>query len=120
MQPADVLSVIRQSGGITRNQLIARTGLGRSTVAQRVDALLERELVREIAGRTSTGGGPPTTIVFNPAAAVLRATDLGATHARLALTDLSGEPLHEERGEIAISEGPDTVLGWVSDTFEAL
>jgi predicted NBD/HSP70 family sugar kinase len=120
MQPAHVLSVIRESGGITRNQLMARTGLGRSTIAQRVDALLDRRLVREIAGTTSTGGRPPTTIVFNPAAALILAADLGATHSRLALTDLAGAALHEERADIRIAEGPDTVLGWVTDTFEAM
>jgi predicted NBD/HSP70 family sugar kinase len=99
---------------------MARTGLGRSTIAQRVDALLERQLVREIAGTTSTGGRPPTTIEFNPAAALILAADLGATHSRLAVSDLSGEPLHEERADIRIADGPDTVLSWVTESFQAM
>jgi predicted NBD/HSP70 family sugar kinase len=120
MRPGAVLSVIRQSGGITRNQLMAQTGLGRSTVAQRVDALLARDLIRELAGTTSSGGRPPTTIAFNPSAALILAADLGATHSRVALTDLSGEPLHEQRAEIRIAEGPDAVLRWVTGSFQAM
>ena len=120
MRPGDVLSLIRRSGGITRNQLMAQTGLGRSTVALRVEALLAHDLIREEAGTTSTGGRPPTTIVFNPSAALILAADLGATHSRLALTDLSGAPLHEERGDIRIDEGPDAVLGWAGERFAAM
>jgi predicted NBD/HSP70 family sugar kinase len=120
MRPGDVLSVIRETGGVTRNQLMARTGLSRSTVAQRVDALLAHGLVEELAGTTSTGGRPPTTIVFNPGAALVLAADLGATHSRLALTDLAGEPFREERADLRIAEGPDAVLGWVTERFEAM
>ena len=120
MRPGDVLSVIRQSGGITRNQLMAQTGLGRSTVAQRVDALLSRGLILELAGTTSTGGRPPTTIVFNPAAALILAADLGVTHSRLALTDLSGQLLQEQRADIRIAEGPDIVLSWMIESFGAM
>jgi predicted NBD/HSP70 family sugar kinase len=120
MRPGDVLSVIRRSGGITRNQLMAQTGLGRSTVAQRVDALLARDLVREEAGGISTGGRPPTTLVFNPRAALILAADLGATHSRLAVTDLSGVPQQERRGDIAIAAGPDAVLKWVVDSFDEM
>jgi predicted NBD/HSP70 family sugar kinase len=120
MRPGDVLSVIRRSGGMTRNQLMVQTGLGRSTVAQRVDALLARGLIREQAGTTSTGGRPPITIVFNPDAALILAADLGATHSRLALSDLAGRPLREERFEIRIAEGPEAVLTWVTESFASM
>src|SRR4051794_21970609 len=120
MQSADVLQVIRASAGMTRNELMARTGLSRSTVADRVDALLSRGLVREVSGGQSTGGRPPTRISFNPAAALILAADLGATHSRLAVTDLSGHSLQETSADIEIARGPDHVLTWVSETFEAM
>ncbi len=59
---------------------------------------------------TSTGGRPPATFAFNPAARVVLAVDLGATHARLALTDLVGTVLSEVGEPIAIAEGPAVVL----------
>jgi predicted NBD/HSP70 family sugar kinase len=120
MRSGDILALIRRGDGITRNELMAQTGLGRSTVAQRVDALLARGLVREEAGTISTGGRPPTTVVFDPRAALILAADLGATHSRLAVTDLSGVPLQEQRAEIAIADGPEAVLSWVADSFATM
>lgn len=120
MNPGDILGVIRQTGGLTRNQLVAQTGLGRSTVAQRVETLLARGLVQELAGTTSTGGRRPAMIQFNPDAALILAADLGATHSRLALTDLSGKPLREEHADIRVSGGPNAVLEWVSTSFDAM
>ena len=60
----------------------ARPGLARSTVAQRVDALLANGLVYEAGGSDSTGGRPPTVLAFNRGAGVVLAADLGATHSR--------------------------------------
>ena len=55
-----VLRLIRDGEAVTRADLARRTGLARSTVAQRVDALLAHELVYEAGGSASTGGRPPT------------------------------------------------------------
>ena len=70
--------------------------------------LLASGLVAPAGEATSTGGRPPATFAFNPAARVVLAVDLGATHARLAVTDLGG---HRARraptSRIAIADGPD-------------
>jgi predicted NBD/HSP70 family sugar kinase len=115
-----VLQIIRATGTITRGELIARTGLGRSTVSQRVEELVARGLVREVGEAPSTGGRPPTTLNFDPGAGLVFAVDLGATHSRVALADLSGEPLAEERDDIEIAAGPEHVLSWVEERFAAL
>ena len=90
-----VLRLIRDGEAVTRADLARRTGLARSTVAQRVDALLAHELVYEAGGSASTGGRPPTILAFNQLAGVVLAADLGATHSRLAVSDLAGAPLAE-------------------------
>jgi len=120
--PADLgagalLSLIRDHGAMTRGDLVRRTGLARSTVGQRVDALLAHELVRESAGGVSTGGRPPAVLAFNHDAGVVLAADLGATHARLAVCDLAGTPLAELAGDQDIAAGPHAVLGWVHARF---
>src|SRR4051812_33688370 len=105
MGPGDVLALIREAGTITRGQLIVRSGLGRSTVSQRIETLLAPGLVREIGG-ASTGGRPASALVFNHDAGVVLAADLGVTHARVALTDLRGDVLAEVRADVAIADGP--------------
>lgn len=115
-----ILRVIREAGTLTRAELVKRTGLARSTVAQRVDALLKHGLVYETGAGDSTGGRPPASLAFNDGSGVVLCADLGATHARLAVLDLGGAPLGEEVEELEIAEGPETVLGTVHERFSAL
>ena len=92
-----VLGLIRDGEAVTRADIARRTGLARSTVAQRVEALMAHRFVYEAGGTASTGGRPPTVLAFNRAAGVVLVAALGATHARLAVTDLAGDPLAEQR-----------------------
>ena len=120
MGAGSVLQLIRDREGMTRSDLARITGLARSTVAQRVDALLAHELVYEAGGTASTGGRPPTLLTFNQRAGVVLVADLGATHSRLAASDLAGAPLAEEAFDMDIAEGPEKVLGLVDEHFAAL
>src|SRR3954451_11729414 len=83
-----LLGLIRHGVATTRADLARHTGLARSTVAQRVDLLLEAGLSYEAGGSPSTGGRPPTVLALNRAAGVVLVADLGATHARVAVTDM--------------------------------
>ena len=114
------LQLIRDTQGMTRSDLARITGLARSTVAQRVDALLAHELVYEAGGSASTGGRPPTLLTFNHRAGVVLVADLGATHSRLAASDLAGAPLAEEAFDMDIAAGPERVLGMVHEHFATL
>jgi predicted NBD/HSP70 family sugar kinase len=116
----ELLSLIRAGTAVTRADLARHTGLARSTVAQRVDVLLDSGLVLEAGGTPSTGGRPATMLAFNHQAGVVLVADLGATHARLALTDLAGTPLAEVAGDLDIALGPQEVLKWVSARFDEL
>jgi predicted NBD/HSP70 family sugar kinase len=105
-----VLRVIRDAGTVTRAELARRTGLARSTVAQRVDTLLKHQLVYEAGGTDSTGGRPATALAFNDGSGVVLCADLGVTHSRLAVCDLGGAPLAEVVVDLDISTGPEAVL----------
>jgi predicted NBD/HSP70 family sugar kinase len=112
-----MLHLIRDGEAVTRAELARRTGLARSTVAQRVDALIARRLVYEAGGSESTGGRPPTLLAFNHDAGVVLVADLGATHSRLAVSDLVANPLAELAEDVDIALGPERVLDWVRDRF---
>ena len=115
-----LLHLIRDGVAVTRADLARATGLARSTIAQRIDALIEHGLLYEAGGSASTGGRPPTVLAFNRDAGVVLVADLGATHARVAVSDLAGTPLAERAGDLDIAVGPDAALGWVSERFEEL
>ncbi len=104
----------------TRAELIRLTGLARSTVGARVDALLAAGLLAPSGEAASTGGRPAAQLAFNPDAAVVIGADLGATHALVALTDLRGRVVAEKGFEIDISTGPEVVLDRVARTGRTL
>ena len=114
--------VLLQSEGrpMTRAELAQSTGLARSTIAARVDVLLRLGLVTSLGDGTSTGGRPPSLLAVNTTARLVAGIDLGATHARAAITDLSGVPLAEQRADLDIAEGPEVVLAWVAQAIEDL
>lgn len=117
---ATLLDLVRRRKAVTRAQLAAATGLARSTVAQRVDQLMAAGLIEEVGEAPSTGGRPPAMLGFNSEAGVVLVADLGATHSRLAVSDLAARPLAETRLEMDIGEGPEAVLGKVEAAFEQL
>jgi predicted NBD/HSP70 family sugar kinase len=115
-----ILELIRAGRAQTRSQLVALTGLARSTVAQRVDELMDRRLVIPVRGGASTGGRPAGLLAFNGAAGAVVAVDLGAAHARLAVADLAGSVIAETFDEIDIADGPDRILPWVVERLDAM
>ena len=115
-----LFQLVRSGDAASRAELARTTGLARSTVSQRVDALLGLGLLVEQGGGPSTGGRPPTKLAFDAASGVVLCADLGATHCRLAVSDLDCTVLAELPGERAIADGPDAVLAWVRDRFAEL
>ena len=118
--PGTLLQLIREADGTTRADLSAVTGLARSTIAQRLDQLRAQGLLRELGESDSTGGRPPMMLAFNEDAGVVLAADLGATHSRLAVTNLGGTVLAEDSGDMAIASGPELVLDWADERFHRL
>nr|WP_247602200.1 ROK family transcriptional regulator [Cellulomonas denverensis] len=108
-----MFQLLRDGRPRTRADLAAATGQARSTIAARVDMLMAAGLISPAGEATSTGGRPPTTFAFCPSAKVVLAVELGATHARAAITDLGSTVLAETESPLAIAEGPQVVLDWV-------
>ena len=104
----------------TRSELAVATGLGRSTVAQRIDTLVASKLVGAAGEATSSGGRPPARFAFNPRARLVLGVDVGATHVRLAVTDLAANVLADEVVDLDVAVGPEKVLTWVVDRSRVL
>jgi predicted NBD/HSP70 family sugar kinase len=117
---ARLLVHLRDGSARTRSELAELSGLARSTVATRLDSLIETGLVAVLTNGVSSGGRPPGFVAFQPAARILLAIDLGATHGLVALTDLSGTVLDLESTSLDIADGPETILRWALDAAERL
>ncbi|MCC2031198.1 ROK family transcriptional regulator [Microbacterium allomyrinae] len=106
----EIFQILRDGRARTKAELATLTGLARSTVSGRVDALLTAGLVRPAGEAVSTGGRPPARVAFNPAAGVVLAVDLGATHATVAVADLAADILVSNTHPLDIADGPERVL----------
>jgi predicted NBD/HSP70 family sugar kinase len=115
-----LLGLVRSGAAYTRRDLQAATGLSRSTLVQRVDALLQTGYLRPGALGRSEGGRPPTRLEFNREHRYVLAGDLGATHGRLAVQDLAGRPLAQQVFDVDISAGPRPVLDIIVARFGEL
>jgi predicted NBD/HSP70 family sugar kinase len=116
----EVFQLLRDGRPRTRAELSAETGLARSTIAERIETLLASGLLRSADKAGSTGGRPPTMFTFNPAARVVLAADIGATHAKVALTDLTSDVLAEQETKVDLAIGPEAVLGYVAEAGQEL
>jgi glucokinase len=117
---SQLFQLLRDGVPRTRAELAKSTGLARSTIAARVDELMRLGLITPLAESVSTGGRPPSQFALNPTARVVLAADIGASHATLAITDLSGAILVAHSEPLAVSLGPVPVLEWVVRTAEDL
>jgi len=115
-----LLTLVRAGRARTRGELRELTGLSRSALLQRIDALLAAGYLRTSGVAGSTGGRPSTVLEFNDRRQLVLAADLGATHARLAVVDLAGRPLVEHVGELDIADGPEAVLRRLTADLSAL
>ncbi|WP_261166884.1 ROK family transcriptional regulator [Microbacterium sp. Marseille-Q6965] len=117
---SELFQLLRDGTPRTRAELAKSTGLARSTVTGRVDELMRMGLITPVGEGASTGGRPPSQFALNPGAKVVVAADLGASHATVAVADLSGELIEERSEPLPIDRGPEQVLTWVVDGTDAL
>ncbi|MGW9630514.1 ROK family protein [Agromyces sp. NPDC055520] len=111
---SDLFQILRDGRPRTRTELSAITGLARSTVAQRIDALMKLGLVGHVGDAVSTGGRPSSQFAIASSGRVVLGVDVGASHVRLAVSDLTGRLQAECNELIPVADGPEAVLGRAS------
>ena len=116
-----VLSLVAGGVAQSRADLVSVTGLSRTTVAQYLTQLFAAGLLDEGAAPIRSGGGRPSRLLrLAPHAAVVLAADIGETHARLAVTDLTPGILAQCTVMIDLRDGPIAVLAQLSTAFRDL
>lgn len=114
----EVLDLVRRGEATTTTQLASAMGLARSTVAERVELLIDRGLVVAQGDLVPRRGRPPTVLAFNSRAGVVLTAQLGMSGARVGVSDLAGEMLTTRSADIDIGVGPEKVLTLVEKEFD--
>jgi predicted NBD/HSP70 family sugar kinase len=117
---SDLFQILRDGKPRTRTELAAITGLARSTIGLRIDALMRLGLVGAIGDAVSTGGRPSAQFALAASGRVVLGVDVGASHVRAAVSDLTGRILAEQGASIPVADGPERVLSWVEATAAEL
>jgi len=112
-----VLRLVRDGRASTRTELARQSGLSRSTLAERVQALLALDLLQETTGSASTGGRPPATLTFNRAAGCVLVADFDVTRCRIAACDLGAVPLAEAEYTYDPGAAPEAILAELHHRF---
>ena len=115
-----MLGLIRSGQARSRAEIARVTGLSPTTVAQRVDVLIDAGYVREAGMGVSQGGRRPRALEVDPTTGVVCAVDLGSQLATFGLLDLSGRLIATRRERIDIAEGVEPILTWMVGVADAL
>jgi predicted NBD/HSP70 family sugar kinase len=113
----ELLRLVRTGRAKTRKDLQNLSGLSRSTLTARLDALQAAGLLAESGHEDSTGGRPARQLRFDHDHGVVLAASIDTMHAEVAVTDLAGKRLARRAGAVRVADGPepvlDRVLGWL-------
>jgi predicted NBD/HSP70 family sugar kinase len=115
-----MLGLIRSGQARSRAEIARVTGLSPTTVAQRVDVLIDAGYVREAGMGVSQGGRRPRALEVDPTTGVVCAVDLGSQHATFGLLDLSGRLIATRRERIDIADGVEPILTWMVGVADEL
>ena len=118
--PGELFQLLRDGVPRTKSELVDLTGLARTTVVSRLEALVAARLIGPAGEGTSSGGRPPTRFVFNPAFRLVLGADIGASHAAIAVTDLAGTVLARHSEDRDIAAGPEDTLRWLVENGRRL
>lgn len=112
-----VLELIRTSQPISRADLARSSGLGRSTISQIVEQLINENWVREGAMGSLPRGRRPTMVGLNEALVAI-AVDIHPRQASVALVDLNGRLL--SRWPVPITSDPAASMRLIIDCMQRI
>ena len=109
-----VLQLLRSStAGYSRADLLDITGMARSTLYERLDALFAAGLVYESTPLRSQRGRPPRALRFDDRNKLVLAIEIGHTHASIHLLSLGRDIVASARLPVEISQPQEGVAGAV-------
>jgi glucokinase len=104
-----LLRLLRRHSPLSRADLVRLSGLTAPTVSAGVGKLQRRDLVIALGPGSSSGGRPPGLLEFNARHGYVIGADIGGSHLRLALADLSGSVVGRWNAALRADRSPKAV-----------
>ncbi|WP_158437676.1 ROK family transcriptional regulator [Naasia lichenicola] len=116
-----IARIIANGGEVSRREIIASTGLARSTIDGHLEVLLDAGLIRD-AGTPSqpARGRPARSFMINPDRGVVLVADISIDLVRIAITTPAKQVLGRRTLSVDVSRGPDEVVELMASAFDAL
>jgi predicted NBD/HSP70 family sugar kinase len=108
-----IVDELRHRGTATRGELVAATGLSRTTVTTLIAEMQERGMVVEDGtanGGHALRGRPATRLRLQAVAGAALGVDFGHSHVRVAVANLTSAVLAERCVPLAVAPAPDAAL----------
>lgn len=116
-----VARLIADGSNVTRTDLVKATGLARSTIENHLKVLLDHGLIEDAGlGPQSSRGRPSQAFRISARKGVVLVADVSTQTTRLALTTLDKQVVARSEITMEVDEGPDQLLGAISDSFEGM
>jgi len=117
---SELAHLISEQPGIGRADIARLTGMARSTVSDHVQPLLDLGLFSEQRARYAGRGRPSLGLTLNSRAGIVLVVDIGITHVRLVVADLTRNKLAEDAFTPDFKVAPEVLLDKVVRHFDAL
>ncbi|MGB3909027.1 MAG: ROK family protein [Pseudolysinimonas sp.] len=116
-----IARIIANGNVVSRREIIASTGLARSTIDGHLQVLLGAQLIVE-AGTPGipARGRPAQTFTINPDRGVVLVADISIDQVTIAITTLDKQMLGQRTIRVEVSRGPDEVVELMFQAFDDL
>lgn len=105
----------------TKPELVAATGLARSTVTSHVDTLVRRGVLATTGMKVTEGRGRPADrLGLAKKAGLIVAVDIGARHTRLAVAELGQHCLANSSRRLDVRDGPESTLRVINEDLDKM
>src|SRR4051794_12684834 len=111
-----VINALRTRGNLSRSELVALTGLSRTTVTTLIGDLQARGLIVTAPDRAlGARGRPPSVIRLAPAAGAALGVAFGHSHVHVAVADLASVVMAERRADFDVDGSSSAALDVAAD-----
>jgi predicted NBD/HSP70 family sugar kinase len=114
-----IARLIANGGEISRREIVAATGLARSTIDGHLQVLLRAGLIQDAGtGTVAQRGRPAQVFRINPDRGVVLVAEIAVDRSRIAITTLEKTVLDQRTIETNVENGPMVVADAISSGFE--